>query len=277
MPAGRSRRGRQIVRRDTSLRSLAWLTVWLGLMLLIQPVAGDELVSFRSAAAPGEMTTELQGYVTRPNGEGPFPAVILFHSCLGLPSNRQAIGGMLANWGYLALFVDDFTTRGLAQTCLVNFPQGLADGYGALAYVAGRPDVVASRIAAVGYSQGGDTTLRLAVPRLAGGYERRGGPSYRAIVAYYPPCANLGRSQLAQPTLILVGSEDSVTPAAACTRLGRGQAKVTVMVLPGAQHVFDDPRLAGGKTLYGMHLQYNRGAAAQAEKALRAFLTSRLQ
>jgi dienelactone hydrolase len=246
-------------------------------MLLIQPVAGDELVRFRSAAAPGEVATELQGYVTRPNGEGPFPAVVLFHSCLGLPSNRQAIGGMLANWGYLALFVDQFTTRGVAQTCLVDFPPGLADGYGALAYVAGRADVIGTRIAAVGYSQGGDTVLRLAVPRLAERYAPRGGPGYRAVAAYYPPCGNLGRTRLALPILILVGGEDSVTPAAACVTLARGQPNVRVMVYPGAGHVFNDPGFAGGKTAYGMHLQYDRDAAGQAEQALRAFLAAKLQ
>ena len=82
----------------------------------------------------GTQRARYEGYLTKPKGAGPFPAVVLLHSCLGLPSDRQAIGTTLAGWGYVALFVDDFATRGLRDTCSVDFPEGLADALGGLAY-----------------------------------------------------------------------------------------------------------------------------------------------
>ena len=91
--------------------------------------AGD-LPGGRGARANGR---DIRGTLARPKGAGPFAAVILLHSCLGLPSNRRAIESALTAEGYVALFVDDFSTRGLKETCAVDFPEGLADAYGALA------------------------------------------------------------------------------------------------------------------------------------------------
>jgi len=241
------------------------------------PVAADELVKFPSAATANEPATAIQGYLSVPKGRGPFPAVVLLHSCLGLPSDRKTVGAMLAGWGYVTLYVDDFSTRGLTQTCLVDFPQGLADAYGALAFLAARPDVDRARVGAVGYSQGGDTALKLAVPRLAAAFAQPGGAAFRAVAAYYPPCGNLRRTRLALPALILVGAADTVTPAAMCATLARGQPNVTLTIYPGAEHVFDDPGFAGGKELFGMHLQYDRAAGEAATAALRAFLAAQLQ
>lgn len=258
-------------------RAAAWLVGATLLLGLTDSALAEERVTFASATGrTGGQVTLISGYLSTPKGNGPFPAVVLLHSCLGLPSNRKAIGTRMAADGYVALFVDDFATRGLAQTCLVDFPQGVADAYGALAYVAGLPQVERSRIAAVGYSQGGDTALRLAVPRLAAGYAQAGGAAPRAVVAYYPPCANLGHARLDVPTLILVGTEDTVTPAAMCKELSRRQPNVALAVYPGAGHVFDDPAFANGKDVFGMHLEYDAAAAAQADAALAAFLKTAL-
>ena len=78
------------------------------------------------------------GCLTDANGHGPFPAVALLHSCLGLPANRQAIADALARQGYVALFVDDFAARGLRETCAVDFAEALPDAYGALAFLSRR-------------------------------------------------------------------------------------------------------------------------------------------
>ena len=106
-----------------------------GLMIPGAPASADELVKFTSAGR----ADPIQGYLTKPKGAGPFPAVVLLHTCLGLPANRRSIGDSLAAWGYVALFVDDFGARGLKETCTVDFPQGVADAYGALGFLAGSP------------------------------------------------------------------------------------------------------------------------------------------
>ena len=63
-----------------------------GLVALGATASADELVKFASA---GRGDT-IQGYLTRPKGAGPFPAVVLLHTCLGLPANRRSIADALA-------------------------------------------------------------------------------------------------------------------------------------------------------------------------------------
>jgi len=246
------------------LRFLPILLAVAALALLAAPcrASPDRIVSFESAA--GEA---IRGALSMPSGAGPFPAVVLLHSCLGLPSNRRAIETALADAGYAALFVDEFSTRGLKETCAVDFPQLVADAFGALAFLAGRPDVDSARIAVVGFSQGGDGALAAAAsPAGANGL------AFQAAAAFYPPCANEAGKRLAIPTLIVVGSADTVTPAADCRRLAQGQDNVRLSVLPAAGHCFDDPAFAGGKSVMGMMLRYDAAAARRGMAGLIAFL-----
>lgn len=260
-------------------RFLAMLLLAVAL-LGVAPAAADQLASFASAApaagsAPG---FGIRGYLSKPKGNGPFPAVILLHSCLGLPSNRQAIGAMLAGWGYVALFVDDFSTRRLNNTCAVDFPEGIADAYGGLAYVAALPFVDRTRIAAIGFSQGGDTALKIAAGHYAPAFALPRGVAFAAAAALYAPCGNNPTAHLLLPTLILIGDADTVTPATDCERLAGNQpgSNVKLIVYPGAHHVFDDPAFAGGRQFMGMWLQYDKDAAAQSRVALRGFLATTL-
>jgi dienelactone hydrolase len=253
------------------LRFLAYR--WLGVAALAMisgaPASADELVKFTSAGR-GEA---IQGYLTKPKGAGPFPAVVLLHTCLGLPANRRSIADALAGWGYVALFVDDFTTRGLKETCAVDFPEGVADAHGALAFLARQSFVDAKRIAAVGFSQGADTALKVAAAPAADG-----AGAFKAAAAFYPPCANEADATLAIPTLILVGASDDVTPAADCRRLMAGQpgSLVKLVVYPGARHGFDLPEFGAGTQVLGMTLAYDRLAAEKSRAELRDFLNRRL-
>lgn len=239
-----------------------------GLMLLGAPASAEELVSFVSAGR-GE---EIQGYLTRPKGAGPFPAVVLLHTCLGLPANRRSMADALAAWGYVALFVDDFTTRRLKETCAVDFGPAVADAYGALAFVSGLRFVDRTRIGAVGFSQGADTALKIAAS--ASGSD----PGFKAAAAFYPPCANEADASLKIPTLILVGANDDVTPAADCERLAARQAGLMakLVVYPGARHGFDLPEFGGGRQVMGMTLAYDRNAGQRSWAELRDFLKSQL-
>ena len=229
------------------------------------PAEADERVNFASAG----QGDPIQGYLSRPKGAGPFPAVVLLHTCLGLPAARAAIGEQIAAWGYVALFVDDFATRGLKETCAVDFEQALADADGALAYLASLPYVDRTRIAALGFSQGGDTALKIATRSAAG---------FKAAAAFYPPCANVAGATLDIPTLILVGANDGVTPAADCARLAEHQTPgvAKLVVYPGAAHAFDLPEFGSGRQVMGMVLAYDRNAASRSWAELRGFLAARL-
>jgi dienelactone hydrolase len=252
------------------------------------PASAEELVKFASAAPRLQEAQDnhygasaaIQGYLTKPKGAGPFPAVVLLHSCLGLPANRQAIANMIARWGYVALFVDDFATRGLKQTCAVDFTQGASDAFGALLYLAKLPYVDSARIAAVGYSQGADTALKIAASQSASAFALPQELTFKAAAAFYPPCANEANATLAIPTLILIGALDDVTPAADCARLIRSQpsdrSDVKLVIYPGAYHLFDDPSLADAMQLFGMWLKYDPKEAQDSKSELRDFLATKL-
>ena len=234
-----------------------------GLLAQGSSAGADELVRFAAVGQSGAV----QGYLTSPKGRGPFPAVVLLHTCLGLPAERASTGARIASWGYVALFVDDFATRGLKETCADDFKPALADAYGALAYLASRPDVDAGRVAAVGFSQGGDTALKIAAG--AG----------TAPASFYPPCANLNGAALGIPTLIAVGAKDEATPARDCAELAKRQqpGMAKLIVYPGAAHAFDLPEFGAGKEVMGMPLAYDRKAAQRSWAELRGFLASRLK
>jgi dienelactone hydrolase len=247
--------------------ALGWFTAAaLGAFAAGTPASADELVRFASAGRGDP----IQGYLTRPKGAGPFPAVVLLHSCLGLPANRRAIADALAGWGYVALFVDDFSTRGLKETCAVDFNEALPDAMGALDFLTGLAFVDKTRIGAIGFSQGADTALKIAAT------VNGDASGFKAAAAFYPPCANEAGARLGIPTLILVGANDDVTPATDCERLAARQPKVKLVVYPGARHGFDLPEFGGGTPILGMTLAYDRASAEESKAELRAFLARRL-
>jgi dienelactone hydrolase len=260
----------------SDLRGFAfrWLGVaaLLGLLVPGSSASADALVKFASAGRGDSV----QGYLTKPKGAGPFPAVVLLHTCLGLPKDRGSMGERIAAFGYVALFVDDFGTRGLKETCAVDFDEATADAYGALAYLSALPDVDRTRVAAVGFSQGGDTALKIASrPMVSAG---AGEPAFKAAAAFYPPCANEGDAKFEIPTLVLIGAEDEVTPAADCVRLAKRQKvdAAKLVIYPGAAHGFDNPEFGPGSLIMGMRLAYSRKAALRSWVELRDFLAVRL-
>src|SRR5947209_8930811 len=87
----------------------------------------------------------IDGYLTKPDGPGPFAAIVLLHGCSGLPDQFKAgkIKGLwserLAAWGYVVLAPDSFTTRGISNTCLGEPAPRDADAFGALTYLPRQP------------------------------------------------------------------------------------------------------------------------------------------
>jgi dienelactone hydrolase len=173
------------------------------------------------APPPAEI---ISGYLTKPEGDGPFPAVVHLHGCNGL-SNAFKAGTdkgqwseQLAAWGYAVLVVDSFTTRGIEQACTTvgkSTAARVGDAYGALAYLSAQPFVDARRIALLGFSQGAITALTLVGARDFDLFESEAAHKFKAAVAFYPTCPNDGTMTV--PTLILIGELDDWTRAIGCT------------------------------------------------------------
>jgi dienelactone hydrolase len=238
----------------------------------------------RRAIERGEMavptTASIEGYLSKPDGDGPFPAVVYLHGCSGLSTAaRKRFSDLLTGWGYVSLAVDSFASRGIAEACDRPMPDRQADAWGALLYLSKLPFVDRERIAVLGSSQGGIVAMRLASKHDIRLFEVPDGLNFRTVVAFYPICS-VASEQLALPTLILIGEKDDWTPAKNCEqwmglRKGRG-APVKLIVYPGVYHAFDFPGLGAGAWRFGHWLKYDAEAARSSMVEAHDFLAVHL-
>src|SRR5215510_15807778 len=118
------------------------LTLWCAeRALVVDALAGPlERIEFEGAILQGAVVPgdRIQGYLARPEGAGPFPAVIGLHGCAGMPDKtKRKLVDELVGWGYVVLLVDSFATRGIEHACAGGYSDiagnRRADAYGALA------------------------------------------------------------------------------------------------------------------------------------------------
>ena len=223
----------------------------------------------------------LQGLLRRPAGPGPFPAVVLLHSCSGnWKKLDERWGRQIAPWGYVTLTVDSFGPRGIEETCGNGTPADMAfDAYRALDFLVRQHAVDPDRVAVLGFSQGGWLALSSVEQ---GVVEHSSSNKFRAAAAFYPNCRTI-QGNLTVPALIMIGALDDWTSVEGCRRLAEGNddygvarkregAPIKLIVYPGAYHAFNSPALKTPKELFGHRLEYNLAAAEQSAVALRAFL-----
>ena len=134
--------------------------------------------------ALGHLGDALEGYVARPDGKGPFPAVIVYHSGLGLTPFECDKAKAVARLGYLGVAADMFglAARSIqpgdlgAYQKLTADPAVLRSRVAAwFDTVAALPDADAARIGAFGFCMGGSCVLELA----------RSGSDAKAVVSYH--------------------------------------------------------------------------------------------
>ena len=101
----------------------------------------------------------LPGYLAKPDGSGPFPAVVILHGCGGFFSNYASVADDLRWEGYVALAVDSLGPRGIPDACADGLIAQAVDAFAALAYLSKQSFVDPSRIAVLGYSMGGGSAL----------------------------------------------------------------------------------------------------------------------
>jgi len=219
----------------------------------------------------------VEAYLSKPEGGGPFPAIVYLHGCGGLSkTTRDGVAKLMTGWGYVALAVDSFATRGLKDSCdnLMSAREG--DALAALRHLSAQSFVDPQRIAVVGSSQGAIVALQLVSTR-PNFFAVPDDLKFKAVVAYYPECS-FATEQLTLPTIILIGELDDWTPATDCERwmtrrAGKG-APVRLVVYPGAYHGFDNPHLSQGLRVFGHWIKYDADAAQRSVTEMREFLTA---
>jgi dienelactone hydrolase len=196
----------------------------------------------------------LKAVLFRPEGAGPFPAVIGLHNCTGLNNRRGAMGARYRDWGerlakagFIVLFPDSHGSRGLGSQCgLRRQPlrvERVADANAARVWLQAQTSVKADRISLLGWSNGAIATLWAVRART----EVKDGPDFRSAVALYPGCRRLSTVAWSArvPTLILIGRADDQASSAICQQMVAGargrSARVEIRVYPRAYHDFDHP------------------------------------
>ncbi len=240
-------------------------------------IRAGETVFFDRASFPERPEKlRLKGRLAKPDGAGPFAAVVLMHGCGGVWRWNAAWEDRLKGWGYVVLDVDSLAPRGFGSIC--DHPGSLRgedralDAHGAKSYLMRQPFVDGNRIAVIGMSHGGWAVLHALRTWIR---FRLDLPPFKAGIALYPWCDDA--SKLDAPLLIAIGELDNWTPAERCRRYVAGAATSHELILktyPDAHHVFD---LKDTWEVMGPYtLRYKADAAADAIERIRAFLAKHL-
>ncbi|MEW6679071.1 MAG: dienelactone hydrolase family protein [Pseudomonadota bacterium] len=249
----------------------------LALSLLIHPTAKadpipEKLAEWAAQSAdlefPGKVSTfgffSSPGFALyKPEGPGPFPAVVLQHQCGGLGDwQRKFSNTSMLEWarkavarGYVALLMDSLGPRGVDSVCYgfkggVNWGRGLKDVQQAAGFLRSLDYVDKGRVALAGYSWGATIGL-LASSRDA--VDTLGVPGrFDAVVAFYPVCHAKPKSRapyeviaqnIDRPLLVLMGGQDNETPPQECfdrlEPMKQAGAPIELHLYPEATHCWD--------------------------------------
>ena len=228
--------------------------------------------SFAQAQSPVKFPAEAVEYsrpgnpkqtiLYRPSGgSGPFPAVVLLHTCGGVGQHVHDWAERFTRDGYAALVLDVLTPRNVANNCKpawqadVSLDAANADVAAALAHLRSLPFIKGDSLAVVGFSFGAIATIKLSDES----YRARIGslPGLKAVAFFYGACATPSQNPTARaayawpddidlPVIAFLGAIDNEAPAKPCVeaaeRLRAKGRPVSYKVYPDTTHSFDEPR-----------------------------------
>jgi dienelactone hydrolase len=266
----------------------------------IIPLGGD--LTFPASAEPFGYARANKMF--KPEGAGPFPALVMLPTCGGHWSRHvfDVWAKAALQRGYAVLVVDPLTPRGVTargENCAppskVSLWRIRKDALDAATHLRKQPFVDHDRIGLLGLSQGAMAALGIS----ASLYETpQGQPAFRAIVANYPVCflGNLripGRSpvnldfvpeeRITVPLLVQMGELDTEGPPQDCisrlqTQKDKG-APVESVVYKSATHGWDIGSNFTKTAANGNRVEYRYNPKVTADSVERAldFLDSHVK
>ncbi len=158
------------------------------------PASYREAITAPDSAPVGVLGAQL----FLPDGKGPWSVVTVVPGSLGVAPSHLAKADFLTDAGIAALVIDPFGRRGVESTVAnqaqYSFAASAWDVLAATSFLAGRPEIDASRIGAQGHSRGGTAVLMAATMQhlvpVGGppnaGRPNTGRPNLRGVYAAYP-------------------------------------------------------------------------------------------
>lgn len=211
------------------------------------------------ATEAGELGTfsSLHDGFFKPAGPGPFPAVVLLHSCGGIRGEMKAWAEAALKAGYAVLVPDSM--RGAKNNCYpplaVSNGRRAKDALDAVTHLTKLPFIDPKRIYAVGFSQGTFIVEMISGRSIAAALGDAQAPRYAATAGLYGGCGwNAAPPRLPdrveflqrdgdRPLLLLMGEEDNETPSDVCLdmlpKVKESGVPVEWHIYPKATHCWD--------------------------------------
>lgn len=223
----------------------------------------DPRIVTGSVSIPG--AEGLTGYLAKPKGQGPWPAILVIHENRGLNPHIKDVTRRVGAEGFLALGLDflspmggtpDDQDKGREMIGQLKPEDAVAYGRAAIAWLAANPDGN-GKVGAMGFCWGGGMVNRLAVAD----------PDLDAGAAYYGIQPPLDQVAAIHAALLLhyAGLDERINAGAAAYEAALKAAGKTfeTYVYPGVNHAFNNdtagPRydkaaadLAWGRTMAWM-------------------------
>ena len=219
-------------------------------------------LSFPEKASKFSIFSAPEMAIYKPDGDGPFPALVLVHQCGGLRNGSWQNQSML-DWartmvshGYVTMLLDTMGPRQVSTLCSgvrggVNFVRGAADAQQAADHLRKLPYVDKARVGLVGFSWG--AMVATASSSATWGSTLAKSERFAAAVAFYPGCFSIQpasgtsyeivNSDIDRPLLVLMGEKDTETPPSEClqklTQAKSNGAPVQWHVYPDGTHCWD--------------------------------------
>ncbi len=253
------------------------------LIAILTSACQTTVAQFPNASAIGssEPQRQISGTLAKPEGNGPFPAIVLLHTCGGVqPHVLDDWPKYLTSIGYVTITVDSFGSRGLGS-CANSLHTADAgpktnayreitrDAFGALDYLSTRPYVDPKRIAVVGFSLGANTINGFLIHQ-----PKRLGNNFAAAVGVYGRCHYLARHPRPQTPLMEIAGELDGPHVDSCRRVA---SIVEVHVLPGAHHAWDSLSANNRYGQAGELMRYDSASTMRSRELVRDFLARHLK
>ncbi len=226
---------------------------------------------------------EIAGALFKPQGAGPFPAIVYMPPCSGpgfppeLQQEKGVIDGMLSK-GVATLIVDPFTGRGEKNgvcdtlnddTYVQLYTRGGDDAVAALKVIRAMPDIDPNKVLLLGYSYGAISSFYATDLRTPGTHDTK----IAGVIAYSPFCYN--NVDPSAPTLVLIGDKDDMVLAEMC-QAAVGKPNFQLVVYRGATRAFTMP-WEGPTDYHGHHFAYDEVATKDSQERAEAFIAAQVE